>query len=290
MKADSTLKLTIESENIHVTENITSIIFDEGFDTTNIKSIHIDKNNPVYYIKNSCLINRKTKTVELMWGDFRIPNDEGIHEIGDNAFFSLSDNNPKKLDLVIPEGIIRIGSHAFSNPKITSILLPSSLREIGYRAFAGSSIKEIFIPENVEKIDVGAFHNCQLQKIEVAKDNMFFYSKDNCLIEKNTSRLMACANNPVIPKEVKIIERLVLEGLTDSEYVYLPSLLEEIRKTKCYPKFLQFPVLIETDEYGDETTIAGAMIFVEEGSYGEKYCIKNNLAYIPLPREENQQQ
>ena len=43
MKTEATLKLTIESENIHVTENNTSIIFDEGFDTTCIKSFHIDK-------------------------------------------------------------------------------------------------------------------------------------------------------------------------------------------------------------------------------------------------------
>lgn len=287
MKDNNILILAMGARNIHITKNITSIIFDESFDTSEIKSVKVDDDNPAYCVKNNCLINRKTGTVELLWNGFGIPEDEGIEEIGDYAFFSLSFDYSKKLTVKIPEGIARIGAHAFSNPQVSNVILPFSSKEFGYRAFAGSSLKQIFIPENVEQIGIGAFHNCQLEKINVSEENRFYYSENNCLIEKETGRLMACINDPVIPEGVRIIEQLALAGLINTRSVYLPSSLEEIRMSEDLPKLLQFPVSVEENGYGNETKIVSARFYVIKGSYGEEYCIANNLPYITIFRKEN---
>ena len=279
MKDNNILILAMGARNIHITKNITSIIFDESFDTSEIKSVKVDDDNPAYCVENNCLINRKTGTVELLWNGFGIPEDEGIEEIGDYAFFSLSFDYSRKPTVEIPEGIVRIGAHAFSNPQISNVTLPSSLKEIGYRAFAGSSLKEISIPENVEKIGIGAFHNCQMETIKVSKDNEFVYSESNCLIERKTGRLMACTNVPVIPEGVRIIEQMALGGLIDTRFVFLPSSLKEIRVNDDLPKLLQFPVSVEEIDEMNKGKIVTAKFYVKKGSYGEEYCIANNLTF-----------
>ncbi len=279
MKDNNILILAMGNRNIHIEKNIVSIVFDESFDAMEIRSVKVDEDQPIYYVKNNCLINRKTRSVELMWKDFNIPEDEGIKEIGDYAFFSLSFDYSRKPTVEIPEGIVRIGAHAFSNPQISNVTLPSSLKEIGYRAFAGSSLKQIFIPENVEQIGIGAFHNCQLEKINVSEENRFYYSENSCLIEKETGRLMACTNVPVIPEGVRIIEQMALGGLIDTRFVFLPSSLKEIRVNDDLPKLLQFPVSVEEIDEMNKGKIVTAKFYVKKGSYGEEYCIANNLTF-----------
>jgi len=271
--------LAMGNRKIHITKEITSIIFDESFDAADIRNVMVDEDHPFYYVKNNCLIDRRTKRIELLWKGFEIPEGEGILEIGDYAFFSLSFDYSRKLTVKIPEGVVRIGAHAFSNPQISGVMLPSSLKEIGYRAFASSSLKEIFIPKNVKKIGIGAFHNCQMVKIETDLGNRSFYSENNCLIERETGRLLACTNNPVIPEGVKIIEQMVLAGLIETSSVCLPSSLTEIRLTEDLPKLLQFPVSVLKDEASGESRIVSPTFYVKKDSYGEEYCIRNDLVY-----------
>ena len=58
-------------------------------------------------------------------------------------------------DLVIPEGITKIGSHAFSyNTKLTSVTLPSTIVEIGGMAFGGcSELTTVNIPETLTSVN-----------------------------------------------------------------------------------------------------------------------------------------
>ena len=64
-------------------------------------------------------------------------------------------------DLVVPDGVDKIGNCAFMNcPKLNSVTLPNSLTQIGGSAFAYTGIKSINIPENVTEIGSAAFIHC----------------------------------------------------------------------------------------------------------------------------------
>lgn len=66
-------------------------------------------------------------------------------------------------DVVISEGITKIGDSAFGTEKndgIKSITLPASLKVIDHMAFALSSITSIIL-ENVESVGSAAFNGCR---------------------------------------------------------------------------------------------------------------------------------
>lgn len=75
--------------------------------------------------------------------------ENGIQNIGDNAFYTDSTNRLKSLtstSLVIPDSVTRIGDNAFYRAdKITSIELPASITSIGMDAFKGCTAVESFI-------------------------------------------------------------------------------------------------------------------------------------------------
>jgi hypothetical protein len=65
-------------------------------------------------------------------------------------------------DLVIPEGVTKIGDYAFvGGACFETVTLPSTLTEIGTRAFHGAyNLKSINIPASVTKIGAYAFAGC----------------------------------------------------------------------------------------------------------------------------------
>lgn len=65
-------------------------------------------------------------------------------------------------ELVIPDGVTSIGSHAFRNcSTLTSVVIPNSVTSIGSHAFSGcSSLTSIIIPECVTRIGWSTFSGC----------------------------------------------------------------------------------------------------------------------------------
>ncbi len=65
-------------------------------------------------------------------------------------------------DLVIPEGVTKIGEHAFFGcSSLTSIVIPSSVTSIDYAAFWNcTGLTSIEIPSSVTSISSGAFFGC----------------------------------------------------------------------------------------------------------------------------------
>ena len=55
--------------------------------------------------------------------------------------------------IIIPEGVIEIGPHAFDGTALTNITLPSTIRRIGSAAFNTSSLTTVNIPESVQRIE-----------------------------------------------------------------------------------------------------------------------------------------
>jgi hypothetical protein len=92
-------------------------------------------------------------------GDVVIPDNLGITAIGYDVFYN---NNNNLTSVVIPDGVISIGSSAFANCySLTSINIPNSVISIGSSAFAYcSSLTSVIIPESVTSIEYSTFYEC----------------------------------------------------------------------------------------------------------------------------------
>ena len=68
----------------------------------------------------------------------------------------------RELDsVVIPEGIVEIGPHAFSATSLPALELPHSLRYIGFGAFANCiRLTKVEIPDGLEIVETTAFSGC----------------------------------------------------------------------------------------------------------------------------------
>ena len=122
--------------------------------------------------------------------------------------------------------------------RLTSISLPESLVTIGDRAFFNcAELKEIYIPASVTSIGSAVFSCCTiLDKIEVASDNNYYDSHENCnaIIETSTGKLIAGCNNTIIPEGVTAIETEAFRGMFDLEGITLPETLTRIGNRAFY--------------------------------------------------------
>ena len=89
--------------------------------------------------------------------NFIIEDDELICYLGNAA------------DIVIPEGVNRIGMGVFvENKNVRSVILPNSLTWIGQSAFAHcENLKNITIPASVTFIDKCAFSDSGLEEVVI---------------------------------------------------------------------------------------------------------------------------
>lgn len=88
-----------------------------------------------------------------------VPETTKIWFVGDSEFIT------KVKEVVIPEGVERIGPYAFAGlSALTKVTLPSTLETIDYGAFYGCTALEVVEGlENVKFINQGAFQNCSLK-------------------------------------------------------------------------------------------------------------------------------
>ena len=109
-------------------------------------SIEIDSENPNYKVENNLILTKDGKEVITI--------------------VNFSDTQ-----IVVPEGVEKIGELAFEHSSANTIILPSTLKEIGEGAFYSlDNITEIEIPSSVETIGNGAFDKCgNLAEIRINK-------------------------------------------------------------------------------------------------------------------------
>ena len=169
-------------------------------------------------------------------GDVVIP--EGVTKIGDRVFeyHVLS-------SIVIPEGVTHIGSSAFIGSNFRALVLPESLEEIGPHAFAGCMVlSELVIPENVKKIGSKAFNWClSLDKITCGnnltkvgsnafKDTKWFLEKIGksvCL--ENVLVSIDCADSRfIVPSNVTLIADSAFESCKGLCEIIVPETVQYI--------------------------------------------------------------
>ena len=132
--------------------------------------------------------------------------------------------------VTLPSTLKKIGNSAFLNcTELEEINLPTGLEYIDNCAFTNChNLKEIYIPKTVEYISPNAFALCNLEKIEISKDNPR-YSDCGCnvIYDKETDTLIKACNTSKIPEKTKIINAYAF-ARTNIEEIILPQTTEII--------------------------------------------------------------
>lgn len=135
------------------TKSIESGVFAE---CTGLTRIIVEKDNPIYYSENNCVIEKSSKRLIAGCQNSIIPNDVKIIE--DYAF-----NNCSGLEsIIIPDSVTRIGDCAFCGCiGLTNVVIGNGVINIGKQAFDGcTGLTSIIIPDSVTSIGERAFDDC----------------------------------------------------------------------------------------------------------------------------------
>ena len=131
-------------ETLHIGAGVTEIygsIFFNGERGRNFSKITVDPENQYFTEKGNCLIRIADKRLVCGFAD------GSIAVIGHNAFY----NKPGLTSVVIPEGVVELGSGAFkSNQDLVSVSLPSTINKM-YRSFGFDSVTEFKYAGTVEQ-------------------------------------------------------------------------------------------------------------------------------------------
>ena len=167
-----------------------------------VKEINVSEDNPKYYTKNGCLIDKETGELVWAYAANTIPCDNSIHKIGPEAFYGRKDIE----HIVIPDNIAEVASYAFSHcsnlktvtfsnanciigdgcfyscTSLSMIKLPELLSEIRRNTFAEcKALETLDIPDSMQTIDRDAlgWGRCEdLKKINISDDLIASLKKD----------------------------------------------------------------------------------------------------------------
>ncbi len=152
-------------------------------------------------------------------------------------------------DITFPPTLKTIGSETFSGcTALENIVFSEGLEKIGSGAFRGcSSLKSVKIPASVmaigEHIGIALmgigrnpFANCEnLSSITVDENSPYYYSENNCLIEKNvTKTLVAGCKTSIIPSNVTIIADGAFSGCLGLTNIDIPDSVIKIESSAFY--------------------------------------------------------
>lgn len=173
---------------------------------TNLTSIVVDPDNPIYDSRNHCnaIVEKATCTLITGCKTTIIPN--SVTSIRDSAFSDCKGLN----SITIPNSVTSIGDNAFYGCEgLTSISIPNSVTSIGEYAFYGcTGVTSIIIPNSVQIIKNGAFSNCiSLISIKVDFDNPRYDSRNDCnaIISTYTNSIVCGCKSTIVPNTVTCI-------------------------------------------------------------------------------------
>lgn len=176
--------------------------------------------------------------------------DKPVISIGARAFGECN----TIISVIIPDSVISIDKYAFSNcsnlinvnipdsvtninegafyecTKLSSVTIPDSVVSIEDAAFYRcKSLTNIFIPHSVKTIGNSIFSYCNsLTNITISENNPFYYSVNNCIIEKEGKKLILGINNSIIPNDILSIEYGAFAGCKEISSINIPSGVKSI--------------------------------------------------------------
>ena len=147
---------------------------------------------------------------------------DDVLSIGDSAFERCTSLE----SVTIPGNVISIGDFAFCEcSNISSLTISDGVKTIGYGAFKScSNLTSVTIPSSVTSIDIYAFCFCaNIENMSVSYDNSVYYSSGNCIIEKNSNKLISGCKNSVIPVGTTSIEEGSFYGCDGLTSIIVPD-------------------------------------------------------------------
>lgn len=206
-----------------------------------LKSIKVEKGNPVFYVVNKCLMH-KDGTLYAAARGAKMPEDGSVKHIHRGVF----NMHPLRGELRIPEGVESIRELAFGSIQCEKIYIPASVKWIAGAAFFRPLIGKI----SAERKN---------WEIVVDEKNKYYYTQGGCLIDRRKMAVVASFGREiVIPDGVKRIEQGVL-GFARFNKLVIPASVKFIDKINF-------------------VGTCGSKIFVEKDSYAEKFLKKHGYA------------
>ena len=217
--------------------------------------------------------------------------------------FIIDDFNGRKVlraclecdrDVVIPDDIKAIKSEAFKDhTEIRSIKIPEGVFHIGEGAFAGCKhLKSVKIPASAESIigningaNGNLFRGCpELSEVTVSAGNKYFYSENNCIINKETKTLISgCDNSCIIPDGVLKIDDYSFSYHKNLTNVVIPDSVTVIGKEAFrFCKELKSVIIPDSVTFIGDKAFYGCkelIIKASVGSYAHKYASENGIAF-----------
>lgn len=157
----------------------------------------------------------------------RVDLPDGLEMIASYAFLACSELAAP----TIPDSVTIIDAYAFSGCYgFEQITIPNGVKRVGQGAFSEClNLKSISFPESILKIGDEVLAQCgSLNELTIDQDNQLFYSIDNCLIERESRKLIAGCNTIPDDGSIRIIGRYAFAARTDLTEIVVPEGVTEI--------------------------------------------------------------
>lgn len=216
-----------------------------------LEEIIVAYENKNFTVQQGALYNRKTDLLIAYPRCYTASSfvfRDGITGIGDNAFWY----NNNMLDIQFPDSLTYIGDSAFSGcSNMTFSDLPISLQVIGPAAFMSSSITKVTIPATIQSMGRACFASESLTDVSISPG-----VTELSAVMFNSSKI----THIELPETIKTIGEMAFVNCSDLLSVNIPSSVSEM---------------------GDNVfkNCPNVTVSVIKDSYGETYCIKNNVPY-----------
>ena len=153
----------------------------------------------------------------------------------------------------IENGVTKIGANAFSGLYcLTSVEIADSVTTIGGGSFRDCGrLVDIYIPASVTEIEVsgdGLFSGSNNVKITVAGENTVYYSEENCIIEKETRKIVAACAKSTIPASALAIGESAF-AYCDIDTIHIPASVTSISTSAFHGCEMVESVTVDPENY-----------------------------------------